>query len=369
MEVGQVRARRLTVAPQIAIILPPHEGFAPQAVGAIGLLVHRLVRGGATGIVVGAPGPYPPFSDVPFRPAVPGWGLSGAARYASGITRVLRQLRPTSIEVHNRPEIALRLARALPGVPMLLWLNNDPQQMRQARRPAERARIAQCMQVVTASEWLRARFVHGLPPTHVTVIPNCLEPLPARPTARENLIVFAGRVVADKGADAFVAACARALPDLPGWRAEMVGADRFSPTASDTPFMTALRPAAAAAGVVLRGYQPHGAVLDAMRRAAIVVVPSRWPEPFGLVALEAMACGAALICSPTGGLPEVGGDVALYAEPEPDALAAAIRALAHDPARCAEMGRAGIARAKTFGVDRAVAALAHLRHRLLKDRS
>ena len=309
--------------------------------------------------MIGAPGPFSPFSDVPFLPAPPGWGLSGAARYARGIRRVLHGMPLTGIEVHNRPEIALRLA--MPGVPMMLWLNNDPQHMRQARTPADRARIARHMHVVTASKWLRDRFQDGLPPTAVTVIPNCLEPLPAPPISRENLIVFAGRVVADKGADAFVAACARALPGLPGWSAEMVGADRFSPNAPDTPFLTALRPAAAAAGVTLRGHQPHDAVLDAMRRAAIVVVPSRWPEPFGLVALEAMACGAALICSPRGGLPEVGGNVAVYAEPEPDALAIAIRTLANDPVRRAAMARAGVVRAQEFGVDRAVAALVQLR--------
>jgi len=74
-----------------------------------------------------------------------------------------------------------------------------------------------------------------------------------------------------------------------------------------------------------------------------------------------MACGAAVICSPRGGLPEVGGDVVLYAEPEPDALAAAIQTLAHDPERRAAMGHAGVARAQGFGVDRAVAALAQLR--------
>ena len=309
--------------------------------------------------MIGARGPYPPFGDVPFLPVPPGWGLSGAARYARGVRRVLRGLPLTGIEVHNRPEIALRVA--MPGVPMMLWLNNDPRHMRQARTPADRARIARRMQVVTASKWLRDCFQEGLLPTAVTVIPNCLEPLPAPPTTRENLIVFAGRVVADKGADAFVAACARVLPGLPGWSAEMVGADRFSPTAPDTPFLTALRPAAAAAGVALRGHQPHDAVLNAMRRAAIIVVPSRWPEPFGLVALEAMACGAAVICSPRGGLPEVGGEVVLYAEPEPDALAAAIQTLAHDPMRRAAMGRAGVVRAQEFGVDRAVAALAQLR--------
>ncbi len=65
------------------------------------------------------------------------------------------------------------------------------------------------------------------------VLANCLDladlPPRAPPAGRAPLLLFAGRVVRDKGADAFVEACARALPRLPGWRAEMIGADRFSP--------------------------------------------------------------------------------------------------------------------------------------------
>ena len=79
-----------------------------------------------------------------------------------------------------------------------------------------------------------------------------------------------------------------------------------------------------------------------MARAAIVVVPSRWQEPFGLVALEALASGAALICADRGGLREVAGDAAVYVDPDdPAALAAAIRALAADAARRAALGQAG----------------------------
>lgn len=372
MEACQIRERRLTVAPRIAIVLPPHEGFAPEAVGAIGLLVHRLARE-AGGTVVGAPGAWPPFADVTFVAAPPGWGLSGGARYARGVARVLRRLRPGLIEVHNRPEIAVLLARWFPRTPVLLWLNNDPQGMRQARTARQRARLLQRMTVVTASGWLRDRFVDGLdgpaarlpPNSRVEVIYNSLDPLPEPPTQRDNLILFAGRLVHDKGADAFVAACALALPDLPGWRAAMVGADRFSPTAPDTIFVTALRPAAAAANVMLHGHQPHDAVLDLMRQAAIVCVPSRWPEPFGLVALEAMACGAALVCTPRGGLPEVAGPAALYAEPDPAALAGAIRNLAQDPARRVALAALGRHRAAEFGTARATAALSVLRARLL----
>ena len=156
------------------------------------------------------------------------------------------------------------------------------------------------------------------------------------------------------------------LPRLPGWRAEMIGADRFGPDSPDTPFLAALRPRAAAAGVVLRGHMPHDGVLAAMRRAAIVCVPSRWNEPFGLAALEALACGAALVCSPRGGLPEVAGDAALYADPaEPGALAQAIMALATDAPRRAALGAAGRARAEGFAAPQAAQALLELRRSIL----
>jgi len=114
------------------------------------------------------------------------------------------------------------------------------------------------------------------------------------------------------------------------------------------------------------GYRDHPAVLEAMTRAAIVIVPSRWPEPFGLTALEAIACGAPLIVSPRGGLPEVAGEAAIYADPEDiSGLAAIIMALAHDPGRRAVMSAAGRARARMFDTPIAAARLAELRHGVL----
>ncbi len=104
-----------------------------------------------------------------------------------------------------------------------------------------------------------------------------------------------------------------------------------------------------------------------MARAAIVVVPSRWPEPFGLVALEALASGAALICSPRGGLPEVAGDAALYANPDnPAEIAAAIRTLCGDEARRSAMMDAGRQRAGQFDVPVIAAQLAELRRTVLQ---
>ncbi len=360
--------------PNVAVVLPPREGFSAAAVGAVGLLARRLAPAG--GVVVGAP-VSEPFPGVAFLPAPPRPAWGGAlARYAAGVAAVLRPRAPALVEVHNRPVVAWRLRRALPGSRVVLVLHNDPQGMRAARTPRERRRLLGGLRVACVSEHLRRRFLEGLdagPGGDPAVLPNCLDldalPTPLPPEAREPVLLFAGRLVADKGADAFVAACAAVLPRLPGWRAAMIGADRFAADAPDTPFLRALRPRAAAAGVVLAGHRPHAAVLDAMARAAVVAVPSRWEEPFGLVALEAMACGAAVVASPRGGLPEVVGDAALCADPdEPGALADALLALARDPGRRAALFDAGRARAAVFDAPHAIARLRAFRAAVLDGR-
>ncbi|MGL6279583.1 MAG: glycosyltransferase [Gaiella sp.] len=97
----------------------------------------------------------------------------------------------------------------------------------------------------------------------------------------------------------------------------------------------------------------------ALERAALVVVPSHG-EGFGMVALEAMERGRAVIASAVGGLPEIveDGVTGLLVPPhDPAALATAIAALARDPARCAAMGRAGRRRAlERFSQERCAAA-------------
>ncbi len=337
--------------------------FSAQGTGAIGLLVRLLARMGDA-VVYGMP-TQAPFSDVAFQPVplalLP---LRQAMRYAAGLAAALRRARPDVIEVHNRPDIALYLARRFPRVPVVLFLHNDPQGMRAARTPRQRATLVSRLALVApVSTYLQHRLLDGrAPPDNVRVFPNFVDLAAMPPPDPGRSILFAGRVVADKGADSFVAACALALPQLAGWRAEIIGADRFGPHSPDTPFLQALRPRAATAGVVMRGWQPHAQVLAAMAHAAIVVVPSRWAEPFGLTALEAMACGAALICAARGGLPEIMGQVALPIDPDdPADIARAIVSLALDPSRRAAIAAGGLARAATFSADAAAIRLADLR--------
>jgi glycosyltransferase involved in cell wall biosynthesis len=358
------------------VILPPREGFGAGRAGALGLLARRYATTpGFRTLVIGGEQSGPPFPEVPFQSIKPASWCPGNInlRFVAAMIGTLRRLHPALIEVHNRPEIALALALLFPRIPVGLLLNNDPMAMRAARSPAARRRLLRRLRpVMAASDYVRRRFMEGIDPAagRVEVLHNCIDLVAVPPPAeREKLILFAGRVVADKAPDSFIRACALALPSLPGWRAEIIGADGMSATSRETDYVRHIKAQAMEAGVGMTGYRDHPLVLEAMTRAAIVIVPSRWNEPFGLTALEALACGAPLIVSPRGGLPEVAGDAAVYANPDaPAEIAAAIIALAADQARREALSAAGQERARRFDTPVAAARLAALRHAALNDR-
>jgi glycosyltransferase involved in cell wall biosynthesis len=99
------------------------------------------------------------------------------------------------------------------------------------------------------------------------------------------------------------------------------------------------------------------AVIEAMRRALFVVVPSILPETFGLVALEAAAVGRPVIASAIGGLEDVvvDGETGLMVPPgDGAALGAAIRRLLGDEGLRVRLGEAATRRAGDFSADAVV---------------
>jgi len=103
--------------------------------------------------------------------------------------------------------------------------------------------------------------------------------------------------------------------------------------------------------VAFLGLQDHAFVVRAMQSSCMVVVPSR-EEPFGLVALEAMAAGKPVVATRVGGLPEVLQDAdAILVEPnDPEALAAAIINMLAQLEREPEFGARNRAIAARFSI-------------------
>src|SRR5487761_2252733 len=170
-----------TEAPLVAAILPPHEGFGPGRAGAIGMVARAQARSaGFRCVVFGGP-QEAVFPDVAFRGVRPAFWAPGhvSLRFGAALLLPLWRLRPALIEVHNRPELALFLARCLPRHKVVLLLHNDPQSMRRARTATERAALLRRLHgVVPVSEWVRARLLGGLagpPPIPVAVVTNAID--------------------------------------------------------------------------------------------------------------------------------------------------------------------------------------------------
>jgi glycosyltransferase involved in cell wall biosynthesis len=92
--------------------------------------------------------------------------------------------------------------------------------------------------------------------------------------------------------------------------------------------------------------------VPALLRSADVVACCPWYEPFGIVAVEAMACGRPVVASAVGGLAEsiVDGKTGLLVPPRrPDRIASAIERLLRDGRMRARFGRAGALRARRYG--------------------
>ena len=332
----------------VLTILPPRERYEAGHAGAISLLVSREARFSDVVAGVGRIGtPLPGGRYAPLiLPRIP---LSRGWRLRLACVSMMRSCRPALTEIHNRPDLARFLARF---GPVRLVLHNDPCTMRGARSVRQREDLARHVLVCGVSDWVVERFRAGCGPVRAEVQPNCID-LSVLPGAgpREKLVLFAGRVGAATGVAAVGRAGSTSRARYPGGRAVIRGADRFGPDSPETPFLEKLRPQAAAAGIMMTGYRPHEDVLKAMAGAAIVVVPSRWEEPFGMTALEAMGCGAAVVAAPVGALSDLVGEAAVLAAPdEPDALERALGRLMDDEGLREQLGRQGRERAALFDV-------------------
>jgi glycosyltransferase involved in cell wall biosynthesis len=144
----------------------------------------------------------------------------------------------------------------------------------------------------------------GLPADRIRVIPNFLEPDPGIGRGERNGVVFAGRLSAEKGVAGLVEAASTVRGVI-----RIVG---------DGPLAALVEGAASAGEIAYLGPLPHSAVLDELRRAIAVVVPSIWFEGLPLVVLEAFASGTPVIASRIGSLAELieEGVTGLLAEPE-----------------------------------------------------
>jgi glycosyltransferase involved in cell wall biosynthesis len=167
-----------------------------------------------------------------------------------------------------------------------------------------------------------------------------------------------GAIRPEKGQHVIAAAAARLRAHAPNSRILIVGQLGDRPSYREG-IDAIIREHALEDTVIFVGHRAD--VRPLMTACDVVAAPSTWDEPFGRIAIEAMALGRAVVATGTGGLREivVDGETGLLTpRNDPDALADALIALAGDPSRCDAMGRAGRERVvRTFDIHRTVEAV------------
>jgi alpha-maltose-1-phosphate synthase len=224
----------------------------------------------------------------------------------------------------------------------------------------ERVSAGAAAAVVAVSNGMRADILTAypeIPAERVRVIRNGIDTTEYQPDPRTDVlerygvdtsrpyVIFVGRITRQKGVPVLLRAASQLVPE-----AQLVlcagQPDTPELAAEVTELVEGLR--ATRSGVIwIPEMLPKPSVIQLLSHAAVFACPSVY-EPLGIVNLEAMACGTAVVGSRTGGIPEVvaDGETGLLVPPEePAPLAAALNELLTDPGRAHTMGQAGRKRA------------------------
>jgi glycogen(starch) synthase len=276
----------------------------------------------------------------------------------AGKVSLLKQtFRPDLIHVNSsQPSIFFhKITSAWFPAPTLFTVHEPP--IRASSRDTLLGQILHSSQWVTGVSEAMLLLARQLAPeiaTRSSVIYNGLEmpslqPAPLSFDAPRLLCI--GRIITEKGFDLAIDALSHILHRKPTARLVIAG---------DGPVRSSLEQRAVELGltdaVEFVGWKPPEAIPELINTATVVLVPSRWCEPFGLVALQAAQMARPVVATRVGGLPEVvvHRETGLLAERENSReIAEHVLFLLQHPEVATQMGRSARARARDlFSIDR-----------------
>jgi glycosyltransferase involved in cell wall biosynthesis len=247
----------------------------------------------------------------------------------------------TGWRVHRLPQLQVCERRFGPACLAINYLRgcgarNPMRLLEQYSGQRERAKVLPHLAgLIVASEYMRAVFLqHGVPDhrIHVIPLPAELPPDAAPPAAHASRtrVLFLGRVTVAKGAARAIEVVARCQRQL--------GRPLHLTLAGDGADLARCRRLALGLGVETDfvGWAGPERRLELLRGADVLIVPSLWPEPFGIVGIEAASVGLPAVAYPVGGIvgwlrPGESGELADGEQFSSEGLARALERTLRDP--------------------------------------
>lgn len=318
------------LAPLVSPIRDPHQGGSQAFVSGLarglvarGHAVHLYAASGSEvrGLdVIDTGVDHRDLAATLYRPARGASGVpSVAARAFAHVFEMVRENQYDVFHNHAFDAPAIGFACAL-RAPVVHTLHLPPEAVvAGALRQAigrDRPPTVACVSLTQAAAWRQLVPVAAILPPYIPT-----RRIRFSPRAGSGA-VFAGRFSPEKGA-----ADAIAIARIAGVQIEVFG-DRYDPEYA----RKEIDVHASEQGVVVHPGVPQTTLWEAMARAAVVVCPAKWEEPFGMVAAESQACGTPVVAFRRGGLHEVIVDGVTGFLVTPDDLQAAADAVTNAPA-------------------------------------
>lgn len=277
---------------------------------------------------------------------------------AARTVRAVRDLDPDVVHVHEPlvPWVgpaAVRAARAPIVATFHAWSTRS--RAYRLARPVGRALLRRIAVPIAVSEPAAAYHAAalGVPSSRFEVVPNGVdvarysdaEPFPEIAAAERPTLLFVGRLERRKGLEPLVRAFTRLKAELPGLRLYVIG------DGPERDRCQALLPVRLRTDVVFVGRVPNDDLPRFYASCDLYIAPALGGESFGIVLLEAMAAGRAIVASDLPGYRSVARDglqARLVPPGDVDALAEAIRSLVDNPSLRRVMGREGRANAERY---------------------
>ncbi|MDA9657454.1 glycosyltransferase family 4 protein [Alphaproteobacteria bacterium] len=213
------------------------------------------------------------------------------------------------IEIHNRPYLVDKIIKGN-KFPISFFFHNNPQSMNGSKSIKDRENILhKCVAVFCVSEFIKKKFLEGIKENFekVHVLYNGVERKLLKFPKKKKEVLFVGRLVPEKGVHIYVEAVKAIAHKHPEWSFGLIGSFKLGDNKNRNLYSDTIIKKIRSVGhqAQFYGFQDQKFVEEKMKSASIVIIPSIWEEPFGLVAAEAMSNGACIIASKVGGIPEV----------------------------------------------------------------
>lgn len=286
--------------------------------------------------------------------------------YREGVVHFVKDNTFDLIHIFNRPRLVCPVREAAPDARIILSMHNDMFKREKIEFEEGKEAIAQLDKIITISNYIGEEIVKLFPEAQskIQTIYSGVDldrfvPVYSEKGRRlgatirrehqlesKKIILFAGRLSANKGADVLVRAIHKLAEDYPNIALVLMGSKGFSDNRM-TDYIAYIQAITErlSVPVITTGFVQPDQVQNWFAAADIFVCPSQWEEPLARVHYEAMAAGLPIVTTARGGNPEIieiNKNGLIVENPEdPQEFVNYLSKLLSNPSLCREMGQYG----------------------------